>query len=179
MDDLELLDQEIDALREELDYLEQRRRSLQQAIAALQPGARRSSPLVALLVVVGAVGILGAIIASVLSGGSGEMLYGTVAEVRGSAPVAVGAPCTVVYQDANSDNYDGRIDVLCGRRLVYGGSGLGWIDCDYAGSRPARCSDGDFTPDGGDPKLVFDRASASVVIEDVGPEWALRVELGP
>jgi hypothetical protein len=105
-------------------------------------------------------------------------MYATVVAADGPAPAQVGSRCTVFYKGAGGDSdYDGKLDVLCGERVVYGGGTLGWVHCSYGDPGPMRCIDPDVSANGGDPRLVFDRARRALELDDADPTWSLALEL--
>jgi hypothetical protein len=109
-----------------------------------------------------------------------EMLFGRVVAVEGASPVPLDARCTVFVQTAPApSDFTGKVDVRCGNQLVYGGESLGFLYCDWARRRATRCVDTDFTEEGGDPKILFERDSAQVVITDTSPSWGLQIAIHP
>jgi hypothetical protein len=117
-----------------------------------------------------------------LGGGAGagaETIFGSIDATTGNPPVREGAPCTVFISDYASDDssYSARMEVVCDGRTIYGGSGSGLLDCTWGHVYATHCVDPDFTSDGGDPKLTFDRDEGEVIIEDQRPRWGVRVRL--
>jgi hypothetical protein len=70
------------------------------------------------------------------------------------------------------------MDVLCAGHIVYGGGSSGYIsECDERDDLTWRCVDDHFSPDGGDPRLTFDRGRRTIRIEDNPPHWSLDIDL--
>jgi len=190
-DDREALRQRIQELREEAERLAKQRDDGRAALAEIHRdfdervrAAMRKGTRIPLLVAAGVLTPLVVIFAvgflAPNCGGSGvaEMLFGNVTVATGEAPVPQGTPCTVFIR-GGGDDWDIRMNVLCGGRTVYGGGSKGYMDCDRVDSVAVSCADSDYTADGGDPRVSFDRGSARLVIEDQLPDWRLEIALSP
>jgi hypothetical protein len=103
----------------------------------------------------------------------------SVSEVSGAAPVARGAACRVEL-DWNSDPMEGcRALVRCGDTRLYGDVGTGFFDCTVDALGLVHGQDANATSDGGDPRLVVDRATHALTISDDAPAWSVTIALPP
>jgi hypothetical protein len=181
-DESEDLRRRIGELQSELDSLERERSRLDVALAQVDSTPPKKIELpnkgkLAVAFLVAPLVIGGVIVAVALGGGNSgaETLYGRVTRSSGTAPARDGTPCTI-FLSPGDENYDAQIDVLCGGRIVYGGGTLGWIgECEERDNLPWRCIDPAFSDDGGDPKLLFDRAARSVRVSE--RNWRIDIEL--
>jgi hypothetical protein len=128
--------------------------------------------------------VLAGILVGFLFGGSSsgsEMIYGRVGVTSGTPPVAAGAPCTFFVHSAgdDDDSWDAQVEVVCNGSTLYGGDGSGFLDCDWSGDIAETCRDDDFTADGGDPKLTFDRSAWRTLIQEQRPQYQVQIELDP
>lgn len=181
------LRREVDELRDDLDILARETSRARAAIRepfdpSTEPAVRgaRAIP----LVVLPAMFIPTAIVLAVLFLGSSgnsssETLYGRVSAASGQAAGRLGARCTVFLRavDDEDSSYDTRIDVLCGHDVLYGGESKGYLNCGRSGGLVWRCSDGQYTDEGGDPRLELDRRARRVHVDDRSPTWSLDIEL--
>jgi len=128
-----------------------------------------------------AAGLLTMVLVSSLGGSNAEVIFGDVRAATGSPPVPAGARCTLFVTPVDDDDsqWDTDVEVLCDERLVYGGERLGGVDCEKIDSRAVLCEDTDFTANGGDPKMRFDRNAGVVVVEDRAPDYRLEIGLAP
>ena len=125
--------------------------------------------------------VIGGIMVGARTGTSAEMLFGDVRVATGTAPVPMGARCTLFVTPAGKDNakLDTDLEVLCDGRLVYGGDSLGAIGCQKIDGRAVLCEDPTFTVQDGDPKVRLDRRAGTVVVEDRAPDFRLEIGLAP
>jgi hypothetical protein len=192
-DDREALRFRIRELGDEIDRMARERDRIRIALREIDGDVEgqvkamlnlKKSPLAAvgILILVGGIGA-GVFFAGSSGDGSSETMYGQVRSATGAqAPAAEGTDCTIFTRDEENEDEDSdqgewsNVGVLCGGRMVYGGGSLGYLYCQRAPNRAVvRCRDGDFTSDGADPKLEFDRAAARVVVEE--RNWRVEIEL--
>lgn len=103
----------------------------------------------------------------------------SVSEVSGAAPVPRGTSCRVEL-DWNSDPMEGcRALVRCGDARLYGDVGTGFFDCTVDALGLVHGEDAHPTSDGGDPRLVVDRATRALTISDDAPPWSVTIALPP
>lgn len=187
-DDREALRQRIDKLRAELEPVEAERQALSIEIAAAREDVGQqarvrmgATPAIGcgMAASILVLGIVVSFFGGSCAGSSAETFYGEVRATTGAAPVAPGARCTAFFApqgDSDSD-YDGQLTVICDGRILYGGGSLGYLECAFSADQLVTCADGDFTPDGGDPKVLLDRRARQVVVEDRPPAWRVEIEL--
>jgi len=103
---------------------------------------------------------------------------GRVTHVEGPAPAVEGGECSITVERATGTRFDARLHVMCGGRTVYGRPGFGHLSCTMRHGRPERCEDRVGSRDNGDPMVVLDLPTGTVVVSD-GPElpWTVRVDL--
>jgi hypothetical protein len=176
---LQQLREELDELTDERDRLSAETRELDgdvEARAALLAG--KSYRIWLFLGGFVAVAVVAALVVSRGSPGS-ETLYGHVRATTGEAPVSEGARCTAFLSSVGDDDsdYDRKLDVVCGDRIVYGGGSLGYLACEFRDEHLVRCGDPDFSADGGDPRLELLRDERRIRVEDRYPTWSVEIEL--
>jgi hypothetical protein len=105
---------------------------------------------------------------------------GRVTGVEGPAPAAEGGACSVTVEPAPGTRFDARLRVECDGRTVYGRDGFGYLSCTMRDGTPERCEDRGGTRRDGDPRVVLDLPTDTVVVSD-GPElpWTVRLALDP
>lgn len=187
-DDTEALRTKIRGLQEELDAFEEEKRAIEaerrelggdveERARVLAGGSHRVWIFVAmfLLPIVGGV----VMFTAMGTGTESETMYGRVSGVTGAAPVAEGTRCAVFLNPESDDDSDwnGRLGVICDQRVIYGGGSGGYLVCEWRGGRAWRCVDTDYSQEGGDPAIGFDRRQRSVHVEERRPAWSLDVEL--
>jgi hypothetical protein len=104
-----------------------------------------------------------------------EAMYGVVRHARGG-PVQAGAPCTLTMSSSCNDQFNSRLEVVCGGQRIYGGPSSGCLDCDE-GRR--TCEDDEDEWGHGDPRLRFDREQARVSIRGDRDRFAVEIDLDP
>ncbi|HJL14704.1 MAG TPA: hypothetical protein RMH99_03555 [Sandaracinaceae bacterium LLY-WYZ-13_1] len=186
-DDTQALRTKVQGLREELDALEGQKRAIEAERSELGGDVEERARILAgsghkVFVFLGVflVPILVAVVFLAGGGGSGaETMYGRVSGGSGAMPVATGTRCAVFLHPVNDDDsdWDGRVGVICGDRVVYGGGSSGYLTCDWRDDRAWRCGDPDYTANGGDPRLELLRRERRVHLEDRRPDWSLDIEL--
>ncbi len=175
-----VLRREIDALAREQSDLEEERRALASTIEE-QANAHVSSPRIIWIMgaaaMVALVGVLAFGLSASAGGSNSDVLYGRVVAATGAAPVAMGARCTTFVEPASGKNqdYEARLAVLCDGRVVYGGGTAGYARCDEGSGLRWTCYDVDFSDEGGDPKLRFERRTRQIWVAE--REWRIRIEL--
>lgn len=176
-DETEALRQQRTILRSEIEDLETERTRVESEIESEAVDVERTVRLKVGGAVTGVV-IVGLLVPTIVlaavfldgGGGSGDadMLFGEVVETTGAAPFSENTRCTVFihYVSGKNSPGNGQIEVVCNGTTVYGGDGLGFLDCEWGEKWAMSCVDEDYTDDGGDPKLTFDRLHGLVLIED-------------
>jgi hypothetical protein len=179
---LEVLDREVGERTRQLEEVSTQLRDLEAEIAHevhLKHGRTWVAWTVPLFLVAA---VLAGVFFTGLGGSSdAEVVFGDVTIATGTAPVPVGAACTIFVTPVTGEDatWNTDVEVLCDGKLVYGGESLGGVDCDKIDDRAVRCEDKDFTSDGGDPKLLFDRRANRIVVEERGPTWRLEILMSP
>lgn len=175
----EALETEVEELRSEVDAKRVQRDAHLQDI---RTRARRAIVKVAAfptLAIAVAVAVLVGFVATGDTKTLSETLYGRVREASPGAPVRPDARCAVFLEvtDPKKDKID--VSVLCDGHTIYGAEGGGTMECDDFSGMPPRCADTEPTGDDGDPRFRFDRARASVEVDDTRPDWSVTIDLGP
>lgn len=168
----------LDDLRKERLVLEEETRTI---ATSAEERARKLAPRTSLFTLMIGVALAGLAVAGFVAGASGSnsrTYYGNVAGASGAAPVPEGARCTVFVSEPDSEDHRSQVGVLCDGRVLYGGGSLGYVGCDDDDGVATHCEDESFTSEGGDPKLIFDRARGRVRVEDSGPAWVVDIAFG-
>ena len=100
-----------------------------------------------------------------------------VTALSGRTTVHVGDACRVdmTYTDDPLDSC--RALVGCGDAWLYGGPGIGFFACSVDANGIVHAEDDSPTSDAGDPRLVIDRATHTVVVSDDAPAWSVTLTL--
>lgn len=98
--------------------------------------------------------------------------------VSGRSDVHVDQVCRYEL-DWNADPIEGcRAFVRCGDVPLYGGLGAGFFECTVDDEGIVRGEDAEPTGEGGDPRLVVDRAAHTITVSDDGPSWSITLTMG-
>ena len=180
---VEVLEGELRDLGDRRDELAARRATLDTRVAE-QVGSRAGRVrqlgwiVVSVLVGLGIGVLVDTAIAGLVPGDRyADVLYGSVREVEGDAPVLNGALCTVLTTplDHRRDEEQAQFHVECGGRLVYGGDLSGRAYCDEQSGYRNRCRDEAPTSEDGDPRMHFDRELGELEVADDG--WRIVLDL--
>ena len=100
-----------------------------------------------------------------------------VAALAGRTAAHVGDACRVdvTYTDDPLDSC--RALVRCGDAWLYGGPGIGFFACSVNANGIVHGEDAAPTSDGGDPRLVIDRPTHTVIVSDEAPAWSVTLTL--
>jgi len=98
-----------------------------------------------------------------------------VTSASGAAPVRVGDACRVELGFSDDPLEGCRAIVRCGEQWIYGGPGAGFFDCTVDARGLVRGDDPNASSDGGDPRLVVDRATHTLTISDESPTWSITL----
>ena len=171
-EELQSVDAECDALTAEVNA------GARKAVPRLGHGVMR---VVAGLTIVAATMVLADSCDSCETEDRAAMFFGRVKSASGTPPVKADARCVVTsrpYHRKNSE-YNARVSVSCGGRIIYGkraeGISDGALTCEWKGRGVSSCRDDEVSRQSGDPKLLLDRNTNTVTLEE--PEWRVVIAL--
>jgi hypothetical protein len=99
-----------------------------------------------------------------------------VREATGATTVRAGSTCNLELDwDTGADELPCRALIRCGTTRVYGDVGSGFFGCTVDAHGPIRGEDTNPTSDGGDPRILVDRATRTIVVSDDAPAWSITL----
>jgi hypothetical protein len=105
---------------------------------------------------------------------------GRVTAVTGAAPAKLEQACTLVVESRFLWSQNCRVQIRCGEGLLYGGAGMGYVECKVRDGVPVSAVDPRDTAQEGDPKMDLDLPGAKVVVADDAPQpYSVTISLDP